>query len=173
MYSLWMPHGSRSLRLPSCAALLLGFTSCATIFAPGPDRVQVSSSTRGARVFIDNMEVGTTPMTVALDRKIHQGVIKVEAPGYAPYTTQRAKEFNPVAILNCLGLLPWVVDLATGNHQKFDTTPVNATFTAPYGTQASAAWAPAGRSWARAPGQPRRAGHPQAGQGAPQPSAPR
>ena len=106
--------------------LWLGVGSgCATLFAPGPDRVPVASNPSGARVQLDSIDVGVTPTVVVMDRKNNLGMVRIEAPGYQPAAVQRAKVFNSIAILNCLGLLPWVVDLASGNHQKFDTTPIN------------------------------------------------
>jgi hypothetical protein len=111
---------------PSCFVwvLALSVSGCATLFAPGPDHVPVDSTPSGAHVLVDSQEVGLTPTTVTLDRKTGRGIITVEAPGYMPSITQRDKAFNSIALLNFLGLVPWVVDLATGNHERFDTTPV-------------------------------------------------
>jgi hypothetical protein len=108
----------------ACCVVLLG--GCATLFASGPDKIPIQSNPAGARVTVDNLEVGVTPMVVTLDRKSSQGAIKIEAPGYQPYVTKRSKSFQSVALLNCLGLLPWVIDLATGNYEAFDDTGITA-----------------------------------------------
>jgi hypothetical protein len=109
-----------------CACCLVLVSGCATLFAGGPDKIPVQSNPPGAHVFVDNVDVGVTPTTVVLDRKQNQGSIRVEAPGFQPYVTKRSKNFQPVALLNCLGLVPWVVDLATGNYEAFDDTTVSA-----------------------------------------------
>jgi hypothetical protein len=103
----------------------LAQTGCATLFAGGPDTVQVTSNPPGARVNVDGRDVGVTPMVVTLDRDGNQGLIRLEAPGYQPAVVQRAKTFNTIAILNCLGVLGWIIDLATGNVKKFDDSPIN------------------------------------------------
>jgi hypothetical protein len=153
-------------------------SGCATLFAPGPDKLQVNSTPSGARVFLDSQEVGRTPALLTLDRKLHQGVIRVEAPGYQPAIAQRPKAFNGIAVLNCLGLVPWIVDLATGNYEKFDTTPVQVSLVpayAPPGGQPPPGYpappypqqAPPPGAWGPPPGAP-----PPAPAPAPQPPAP-
>ena len=113
------------MRIVSLALFLSLICGCATLFASGPDHVQVVSNPPGAQVYVDNVQVGVTPMTVALDRSKSQGNIRVEAPGYQPAITQRSKTFNTVAILNCVNVIFWVVDLVTANHQVFDSTAFN------------------------------------------------
>ena len=100
-------------------------SGCATLFSSGPDRVQVESNPPGARVAVDNVDVGVTPTAVSLDRRIQIGNIKVEAPGYEPAITQRPKRFNAISVLNCLNPVFWGIDLITGNYQEFDKTPVS------------------------------------------------
>jgi hypothetical protein len=107
------------------AAVLASLSGCATLFSAGPDQLQVNSNPPGARVFVDNVEVGATPTTVTLDRKNNLGNIRIESPGYQPAVMQRAKKFNTIALLNCLGLLGWIIDLMTGNYEQFDKTPLS------------------------------------------------
>ena len=114
-------------------ALVLPASGCATLFAPGPDRIAVSSNPAGARVFLDSQEVGVTPLTVSLDRKVHTGSIRLEAAGYQPAAAQRTKSFNPIAFLNCFTIFPWLVDLLTENYQRFDTTPISVSLIPAYG----------------------------------------
>jgi hypothetical protein len=139
-------------------------SGCATLFAGGPDRVQVDSNPPGARVFVDNNEVGVTPTAVTLDRKSHVGAIKVEAAGYQPAVTQRAKKFNNVSFFNCFNPLAWGIDLLTGNYQEFDKSPVSVSLV-PFGYAAPGPGQPPypqqpGYPPAQAPGrQP--AGYPQ------------
>jgi hypothetical protein len=106
--------------------VLLSTSACATIMAGGPDRVPVNTNPPGAAVIVDGVQVGVTPTTVTLDRGRSMGNIRLEMPGYAPVTLQRSKEINGWFWANlCLGgVIGIVVDLATGNVKRFDTTPV-------------------------------------------------
>lgn len=115
----------RLIRLAIAFITIVCFAGCATLFASGPDSVQVASTPPGARVTVDGQEVGVTPTAVTLDRGRSQGNIRIEAPGYQPVTVMRSKSFNTTAILNCLNILFWVIDLATSNVNQFDTTPIN------------------------------------------------
>jgi hypothetical protein len=126
------------MRFVSLFVLAASLSSgCATLFAGGPDRIQIDSNPPGARITVDNAEVGVTPMAVTLDRKNHMGSIKVEAPGYQPAVTQRAKKFNNVSFFNCFNPLAWGIDLLTGNYQEFDKSPVSVNLV-PFGYGAPA-----------------------------------
>ena len=100
-------------------------SGCATLFAGGPDRIPVSSNPSGAAVTVDGNLLGVTPMVVTLDRGSSQGVIRFEAAGYEPVVVQRTKEFNTIALLNNVMLLAWLIDLATENVKRFDSTSIN------------------------------------------------
>ena len=109
-------------------AVLLASAGCASIIAPGPEVVPVSSDPTGAHVFLDGYEVGRAPMNVTLTRKC-DGLLRFELPGYRSRTVDIDKEINTAFIGN-LGLL-WfypvgmVVDLIASNQGKYPTTPVN------------------------------------------------
>jgi hypothetical protein len=114
------------------AVLSLSSFGCATLFAPGPDRVSVASNPPGARVFVDNQEVGITPTLIPLDRKNNFGAIRIEAPGYQPVSLQKMKTFNEIAFINLFSPIHWLVDLVTGNYQRFDGMPISVNLV-PYG----------------------------------------
>jgi len=114
------------LSMTLVTTLFASLPGCATLFAGGPDRIQVASAPPGAKVFLDNQEVGATPMVVTLDRERSGGNIRLEAPGYQPATFQRVKSVQGVFWLNlCAGLLGFIVDLATGDYKAFDTSAIN------------------------------------------------
>jgi hypothetical protein len=144
---------------------LASLSGCATLFSGGPDQISISTNPPGARIFVDNNEVGATPTTVTLDRKNSFGAIRVEAPGYQPAAIQRMKKMNNIAFLNLFNLLGWAVDLVTGNYQEFDRTPVNLTLV-PLGYQGAP---PAG--WQQPPPYPNQPPAPQAPPGYPPPPA--
>ena len=107
--------------------LAVGLTGCATLFSGGPDKIPVTSNPPGASVYVDEMLVGQTPMTVTLNRNQGAGNIKIVAPGYAPIVVPRSKRIQGwfwvnVILLNPVGV---IVDLATGNAKSYDRTPVS------------------------------------------------
>jgi hypothetical protein len=115
-----------SILAPLVLAISVLASGCATIMAPGPDRVPISSNPPGARVYVDDQLVGQTPVVVELDRERSQGRIRVESDGYHPAVLLRSKSINGWFWVNiCFGgLVGIVIDLATANHQSYDDTPV-------------------------------------------------
>jgi hypothetical protein len=103
-------------------ALLSG---CATIMSGGPDHIPISTNPPGASVFVDGTFVGQTPMIVTMDPKINVGMIHIEAQGFLPINIQRYKSIDGWFWANiCWAFFPMIVDLATGEYQAFDDTPI-------------------------------------------------
>jgi ABC-type amino acid transport substrate-binding protein len=117
---------SLALVLATTLVLAAFATGCATIMAPGPDRVPIASNPSGARVYVDDQLVGMTPVVVELDRERSSGRVRVETDGYHPALLLRHKTVNSWFWWNfCLGgWIGFVVDLATANFRSFDDTPV-------------------------------------------------
>ena len=60
-------------------------TGCATLFRPVPvERVVIASEPANARAFVDNEEIGTTPLEVELSRRASEYVVRLEREGCAP-----------------------------------------------------------------------------------------
>jgi hypothetical protein len=100
----------------------LALTGCATLFAAGPDRVPVMTNPPGAYVYLNGAPVGQTPMYLLLDRD-RAAAIQIYLPGFAPVQLERGKEFNTwfIGSIILVGLIvPLIVDLATGNYQRYD-----------------------------------------------------
>lgn len=108
------------------------FSGCATVLQHGPDMIMVNTSPDGATVYLDEIPVGKTPMTVPVDRA-SDGIFKIEKDGYKTIMIDRDKVlagwFFPG---NLLWLLLWpglpvaiIVDLASSNQGKYQTTPIN------------------------------------------------
>jgi hypothetical protein len=108
------------------ALLVVATSGCATVMSPGPDRVPIASYPPGARVYIDDMLVGQTPVVVELDRDRNTGRIRIETEGYHPAILLRSKSVEGWFWVNfaCGGLIGFVIDLATGNFLGFDDTPI-------------------------------------------------
>lgn len=122
---------SRGILTVALAAGLAAGTGCATIMAGGPDKIPVTSTPSGAKVYVDSQPVGQTPTVVVLDRERSQGNIRVEAPGYEPTVLTRSKSINGWFWANiCIGgVVGIVVDLVTGDIKRFDDTPVHIMLT--------------------------------------------
>jgi hypothetical protein len=141
MRSVFQPR----LSLGAVALLTTALISsgCATIFSAGPDQVPINTNPQGATVFVDNVPVGQTPLLVSLDRTRNSGVLRIELPGYAPVMIMRSKSINGWFWVNlCVGILGIVIDLATGNYQGFDDTPIAIGLTPAYAPDAGPGGAP-------------------------------
>jgi len=112
----------------------------------GPARIPVATNPPGAQVFLDGQLVGQTPTTVVVPKE-SLGNIHIEAPGFMPIDLRRYKGINGWFWANiCWGIIPMIVDVATGYYEGFDDTPIALGMT---------------------PGQPG-AGYPQGGEQPPQ-----
>ncbi len=104
---------------------------CASTVSSGPDMVPVNSAPEGARVLLDGVAVGRTPMTVAVPRN-SDGLLTFELAGYERVEVDRDKVLNGWFFPGSLLWFPlWpgvpismVVDMASHNQGKYETTPV-------------------------------------------------
>lgn len=110
--------------------MAIALSGCATIVDSGPDMIPVRSDPSGASIYVNGMLVGKTPSTVTLNRA-SSGTILIEKKGYEPITIQKHKTLNAWLIGNlCFGGIPGlIIDVATNNHQKFNSTPVMVNLT--------------------------------------------
>jgi len=105
---------------------ILFLTGCATLFAGGPDQIPVATNPPGAYVYVNGRFIGQTPTLIALDRGSN-GLIQIYLPGFQPIGFMRGKHLNGWFILSCLlfpFIVPPVIDLATGDWQRFDDTGI-------------------------------------------------
>ena len=89
-------------------------TGCATILNDDPELIIVSTNPTAAKVFLDNNEVGTSPLTVKMS--IDQShIIRVEKEGYETKseTIVRRIGWGWVILDIICGIIPVVVDLIT------------------------------------------------------------
>lgn len=105
--------------------LLLMLCSCATIMQPGPDRIQVRSDPDGAKVYLNTMPVGATPMEVHVNRK-DRCVIEVKKDGYETVLIDREKVVAGWVFGNILlgGIIGLSIDLITHNQGKYPEDPI-------------------------------------------------
>jgi hypothetical protein len=101
-------------------------SGCATLITGSSQPMTVSSQPPGARVFVDGAYTGVTPMTLILKTE-RDHTVALQHEGYQDTISPVAREFNPIAALNLVGLVCWVVDIATGALWRF---PPNAIYVA-------------------------------------------
>lgn len=89
--------------------------ACATIMHGSSQDVGISSSPTGAKVTIDNMPLGMTPVVAHLRRKDNH-VIKIEMDGYQPFEMPTTRKVSGWVWGNIVfgGLIGLAVDAITG-----------------------------------------------------------
>ena len=102
-----------------CLAMLLLTSSCGTIFSGTSDLVTITSNPIGAKVSVDGMYIGVSPVTTTLKRS-NDHMVLVRLDGYVDATAVITRSFNAVSILNLLSPICWLVDVVTGGIWKFD-----------------------------------------------------
>lgn len=95
-------------------------SSCATILTGTQRPVQIDSFPSGAKVEINGLEYGQTPLTVQLKGSSTAPIITVKADGYETKTIVPPSSFNVISILNLGNLIGWGVDIATGAMWTYD-----------------------------------------------------
>ncbi len=116
-------HIASTLTALAVVALL---PSCATLFAGGPDRVQVTSDPPGARVTVRGEIAGTTPCVVNLQRPMGGGGTVITIANDNRSERQLVTQsMNPVALIDILFLPGLIVDGLTGNVWQHDTSPIH------------------------------------------------
>ena len=111
-------------------SVLVSPMGCATMFAPGPDMIPVSSDPSNAEVKLDGFPVGRTPMTVTFQRD-SSGVLTFELPGYKTLTYDLDKVVNGWFIVTLIAWAPYLmipfglIDLLSGHQGKFPVAPIH------------------------------------------------
>ena len=107
------------------SALLL--TSCATIISGSKQEVNFTSTPAQATVFVNNVQLGTTPFVTKLKRSVKTHNVKIILDGYKPYETVLTRKFNGWFFGNIAigGLIGVIVDLSTGAVYGISDSEVN------------------------------------------------
>jgi hypothetical protein len=107
-------------------AAAMSLSACGALFNGGPANVLVSSNPAGAEVWIDGTNRGITPATLQLAKdKSH--TLTLRRSGYTDQTVVINRKLSATyLILDILGgLVPVIVDAATGSWYVLDTNTVN------------------------------------------------
>ncbi|MEP1490374.1 MAG: PEGA domain-containing protein [Algibacter sp.] len=94
-------------------------SSCATIISGSRQNVEITSEPSSAKVYINEIEIGNTPVQKNLKRnQEYQLILKLD--GYKTYETKLEKKFNAWYIGNIAfgGLIGIIIDPITGAMHK-------------------------------------------------------
>ena len=115
----------KSLVLVVLVTLLL--SSCATLFGKKTHPLAISSSPKGAEVYVNGFKRGVTPIELKL-KADRDYTIEFRKDGFENVTrVVNSKVSGGWIVLDILGgLIPIVIDAATGDWNKLDQDSVNA-----------------------------------------------
>ena len=115
------------LTITSIIALSILLSGCATLFAPKSNPLALSSEPRGAEVYVNGFRMGTTPVELSL-KPDKSYTIEFRKEGYESVTrVVNTKVGAGWVVLDVLGgLIPVIIDAATGAWYKLDQDAINA-----------------------------------------------
>lgn len=101
--------------------------ACATLFKGTHNMVDFSSDPSGAKVYVNGGLMGTTPVNLKLESK-RTYTIEFKKDGYEPrtYTITNSVGAGWIILDILAGLVPVIIDAATGAWYELDQTAVNA-----------------------------------------------
>ena len=105
---------------------ILLITSCATIISGSRQNVVITSDPSLAKVYINEIEVGNTPIQKNLKRNQEYSII-LKLDGYKTFETKLEKKFNAWYIGNIAfgGLIGIIIDPITGAMYKLKPEEIN------------------------------------------------
>ncbi|MGA2784857.1 MAG: PEGA domain-containing protein [Candidatus Bathyarchaeia archaeon] len=109
------------------AILIFAFNGCATIFHGMSDKIDFSSDPTGAKVYVNGQLMGTAPLELKLESK-HSYNIEFRKEGYEDKTVVVTNSVGAgwIVLDVIFGLVPVIVDAATGSWYSLDQEHVNA-----------------------------------------------
>lgn len=121
----------RIVKYVSFLLVFLSVTSCATIFKGATDPINFGSTPTGAEVYVDGKLMGKTPIKFELTSK-KTYVIDFKFEGQTKTVNLTNKVGAGWIILDVLcGLVPVIVDAATGSWYQLTPKNVNVDFKSP------------------------------------------
>ncbi len=110
----------------SAAMTLL--SGCASVAGDNSKVVQVNSKPAGAKVYVNNVPMGTTPTQISVNNTWSPTLLTLKKKGYEDTNAQVNTAFQPIGILNVFFWPGFIVDAASGNMMKVapDSRVINA-----------------------------------------------
>ena len=126
MKTIRMQSAVRGLGLALVLLVAAGSTGCATLLKPKSEQVTLQSNPGDADVYIDGAPRGRTPLTLQLQPNKEYTVV-FKKPGFADQAVVLTSSVSGKwVVLDVLGgLIPIIVDAATGSWKEFDDPLVN------------------------------------------------
>ena len=108
-------------------AVSLHFVSCATLFKGTTQEVHFNSNPQKARVLVNGVDMGETPVAIRLETKKNY-TIELQAEGYKPktYTITNHVGAGWIILDVFTGLIGVIIDAATGAWYSLDQKNVDA-----------------------------------------------
>jgi hypothetical protein len=122
-----MNHLWRRASLLACIIAVLALVGCATIFHGSTDKVNFSSDPTAAKVYVSGQYMGETPFELNLQSK-HSYTIEFRKEGFENKTVMVNNSVGAgyIVLDVIFGLVPVIVDAATGNWYSLDQEHVTA-----------------------------------------------
>lgn len=109
----------RAFAMAAVLGACVATTGCAALFCRSSDTLTFRSRPEHARVEIDGMLVGRTPLTLPVQRSLTVPQVRISLDGYEPQHVMLQSRFNPVAILDVLFAPALAIDAVTGVLMKY------------------------------------------------------
>lgn len=122
-------HRIKSIAVPFCllATFILVLTSCATIFKGSKESVSFSSEPSGAKVYVDGQPLGSTPFQLELkSNKTYSVEFRLDGFQSRTLILNNSVGAGWIILDVLFGLIPVVIDAATGNWYSLDQSHVRA-----------------------------------------------
>lgn len=115
----------------SSIGCIIGLTGCATMFGDNNRQISVRSSPPGAKVLINGLPYGVTPVVATLPRDIYNNtIVTISKPGFKEQSKMVYAQFQPISLLNILNLgIGFSIDGAWGNLVAIDASDRNIEMT--------------------------------------------
>jgi hypothetical protein len=106
---------------------IVNFAACATLFKGTSQEVNFNSNPQKARVIVNGVDMGETPLVLKLESK-KTYAIEFRVEGYKPKTYTISNHIGPgwVILDVFAGLLGVIIDAATGAWYSLDQSNVDA-----------------------------------------------
>ncbi len=106
--------------------LIMSQFACATLFKGTREEVTFNSRPQGAKVILDGVDVGETPLTLKLESKrTYHITFRFQNGVEKSFQLTKHTQGGWIVLDVLAGLVPVIVDAATGAWYKLDTTNVN------------------------------------------------
>jgi uncharacterized protein YceK len=108
--------------------IALLFSSCASIISGSKQNINFNSTPSGATVWVDDVNLGVTPVIAQLERIKKNQKVKIELQGYKPYELILNRKTNGWIWGNILfgGIIGIIIDASSGAMYRLTPDQIEA-----------------------------------------------